>query len=439
MSKPVTTLLHPGEVNRIQDLPHQQSLVVTHTDAPQLYVWNLDTQPDRSGQKGFDAQRSSVPDLTLEGHEENAEFAMAVSSTQQAVVASGGKDTHVLLWDVGDHITSLGTASPSGPAIPGGTLRSRCTLAGHSSTVEDISFLPGSSQMLASVGDDFALLLWDTRGGTSPVQQVAAAHGKHDVHCVDWSQLRDHFLVTGAADASLKVWDRRNLGSPAFTFLHHTEAIMRAEWSPHRAGVFASGAEDRLVCVWDLDARGADALKSRVPAPPQLMFQHAGHKASIVDLQWNPIDPWTVMSVSDDVGGAGGGTLQLWRISDLIYRPDEEVLAELEQYRDYIITGQESKLPSTTTASQPATSQLPEGAAAGEGSAQPSQSLQQERQQSGEGSPSLPAQQQDSGGGDTSGANGSTAAPTAPAVPEGNDMEMQEAQQALKKRKDPLE
>ena len=25
--------------------------------------------------------------------------------------------------------------------------------------------------------------------------------------------------------------------------------------------------------------------------------------------------------------------LQLWRISDLIYRPEEEVLAELEQYR----------------------------------------------------------------------------------------------------------
>lgn len=52
-----------------------------------------------------------------------------------------------------------------------------------------------------------------------------------------------------------------------------------------------------------------------------------------MDLQWDPSDPWTLMSVSDDVREGGGGTLQLWRVSDLIYRPDEEVLAELEQYR----------------------------------------------------------------------------------------------------------
>ena len=57
----------------------------------------------------------------------------------------------------------------------------------------------------------------------------------------------------------------------------------------------------------------------------------------VVDFQWNPVDPWTLASVSDDVtpddSGGGGGTLQLWRISDLITRPEEEVLAELEQYR----------------------------------------------------------------------------------------------------------
>jgi histone-binding protein RBBP4 len=59
------------------------------------------------------------------------------------------------------------------------------------------------------------------------------------------------------------------------------------------------------------------------------------HKRSmqVVDFQWNPHDPWTMMSVSDDVGEGGGGTLQLWRLSDLVYRPDEEVLQELEQYR----------------------------------------------------------------------------------------------------------
>ena len=40
------------------------------------------------------------------------------------------------------------------------------------------------------------------------------------------------------------------------------------------------------------------------------------------------------MSVSDDVSDdLGGGTLQLWRVNDLIYRDETEVLAELEKHR----------------------------------------------------------------------------------------------------------
>lgn len=54
----------------------------------------------------------------------------------------------------------------------------------------------------------------------------------------------------------------------------------------------------------------------------------------VVDFQWNPHDPWTFMSVSDDVSDElGGGTLQLWRVNDLIYRPEADVLAELDKHR----------------------------------------------------------------------------------------------------------
>ena len=53
----------------------------------------------------------------------------------------------------------------------------------------------------------------------------------------------------------------------------------------------------------------------------------------VVDFQWNPSDPWTLLSVSDDVAlNGGGGSLQLWRVSDLIYRPEQEVLEELQQH-----------------------------------------------------------------------------------------------------------
>lgn len=64
----------------------------------------------------------------------------------------------------------------------------------------------------------------------------------------------------------------------------------------------------------------------------------------MVDFQWNPNDPWTMLSVSDDVSsGNGGGSLQMWRISDLIYRPEHEVLQELQQHARWIISGKTEK------------------------------------------------------------------------------------------------
>jgi hypothetical protein len=49
--------------------------------------------------------------------------------------------------------------------------------------------------------------------------------------------------------------------------------------------VFASAGEDRLLCVWDLEARGGDAeqaaKRQRSAIPPQMLFQHAGHRAPV--------------------------------------------------------------------------------------------------------------------------------------------------------------
>ena len=109
----------------------------------------------------------------------------------------------------------------------------------------------------------------------------------------------------------------------------------------------------------------------------------------VVDFHWNASDPWTIVSVSDDCGSTGGGgtlqvsdslfflfrlnhksawvcpiyytldssassmscwikltkyywnilndvhfvMMQIWRMIDLIYRPEDEVLGELDKHR----------------------------------------------------------------------------------------------------------
>ncbi len=99
-------------------------------------------------------------------------------------------------------------------------------------------------------------------------------------------------LLTGAADGSLKVWDRRKLSSSGvapeavFSCQHHTAPIMRLEWSPSAANCLATGSEDQVINIWDLarsGTAGADTNSKRAAAniPLELMFQHCGHHGTV--------------------------------------------------------------------------------------------------------------------------------------------------------------
>lgn len=39
------------QVNKIRELPQHPTMIVTHTDAPELYVWNTQTQPNMTRDK----------------------------------------------------------------------------------------------------------------------------------------------------------------------------------------------------------------------------------------------------------------------------------------------------------------------------------------------------------------------------------------------------
>lgn len=349
ISAPLKTLVHPGEVNKLLDIPQHPNVVVTHSDTADVFVWNFDAQPDRGAAltaRAYDSRNPSIADAILKGHEANAEFALG-TCTAAPLVASGGKDTCVLVWNLEDASTSLTAKSSPGKSPE---ITPRAVLRGHNKTVEDVAFCPGSKDELMSVADDYSILFWDLRAGLAPVGRVPRAHGERDVHCCDWSAHRPVQVVTGAQDGGVRVWDKRNLGGAQIVLNHHSDAVMNVEWSPHRAGLFATGADDGLVCLWDLDARSVDgdgpgaAKKMKVAASQQLLFQHSGHQSPVVDFCWNPLDPWTLMSASVDVASSGGGTLQCWRVSDLIYRPEEEIMTELEPFKDYIVTGDEGKL-----------------------------------------------------------------------------------------------
>ncbi|XP_021807190.1 WD-40 repeat-containing protein MSI4 [Prunus avium] len=358
--KKYKTIIHPGEINRIRELPQNTKIVATHTDSPDVLIWDVEAQPNRHAVLGA---TSSRPDLILTGHQDNAEFALAMCPTEPYVL-SGGKDKTVVLWSIQDHISGA-TTDPAATKSPGSggsiikqnskpgdgndkaadgpSVAPRGIYYGHEDTVEDVAFCPSSSQEFCSVGDDSCLILWDARVGSSPATKVEKAHNA-DLHCVDWNPHDDNLILTGSADNSVRLFDRRNLtsggvGAPIYKFEGHKAAVLCVQWCPDKSSVFGSSAEDGLLNIWDYEKVSKERTTKGPSSPPGLFFQHAGHRDKVVDFHWNASDPWTIVSVSDDCDTTGGGgTLQIWRMSDLIYRPEEEVLAELEKFKSHVVS-----------------------------------------------------------------------------------------------------
>ncbi|KAL4574097.1 hypothetical protein LXL04_020920 [Taraxacum kok-saghyz] len=106
--KKFKTIIHPGEVSRIRELPQNSKIVATHTDSPDVLIWDVEAQPNRHAVLGATESR---PDLILTGLQEKAEFALAMCQSEPFVL-SGGKGKSVVLWSIHDHISSLATESP---------------------------------------------------------------------------------------------------------------------------------------------------------------------------------------------------------------------------------------------------------------------------------------------------------------------------------------
>lgn len=48
-----------AQVNKIREVPGHESILVTHTDAPEVLVWSLERQPNRASDKARAAGFSS--------------------------------------------------------------------------------------------------------------------------------------------------------------------------------------------------------------------------------------------------------------------------------------------------------------------------------------------------------------------------------------------
>lgn len=98
----------------------------------------------------------------------------------------------------------------------------------------------------------------------------------------------------------------------------------------------ASGGDDGRVSVYDISRPRAEQTPDGLPS--QLVLQHIGHLGNIMDAQWSPSDPYTLMSVSNDSDTyKEGGAVQLWRLSWLLYSPIEQAEEQLRGYQAWLV------------------------------------------------------------------------------------------------------
>ena len=209
-----------------------------------------------------------------------AEVLSVAFGSKGRVIASGGRDGAITLWDVdggqprriadqGGAVTTL-DFSPD-PGFDGQLLASgsrdgsvvlwRITpedaipqrLTPHTDGVTSVAFsLDG--QLVASGGDDYMVRLWDAASGEPSATQLARPRHPHRVTRVAFSP-DGTTLAVATQGGRVSRWDIAT-GEPSGADLHAEEPIWVTSLAFSADGRrLASGATDQRVLLWDADGR----------------------------------------------------------------------------------------------------------------------------------------------------------------------------------------
>lgn len=283
---PIVRLRHPTEVNKLAPCPHRPQLLATKAATGEVLLFD------------YKAQRSAAdiaPDAILKPPSLVDGFALAWSPTQKPIVASGGNDGHLCIWDASAALTS--NTSPLH------------NFTAHTGALCDLSFSHYQPEVLVSVGDDKQVCLFDTRGGSTP--QLSVKVSEDEALTVDCSHHSEHFFATSGKDKIVRVWDTRTLREPLHHLRGHRGDVVVVQWAPFRNDLLASCSSDSRLILWNLSPEDADEARENDESA-ELLFAHGGHTQGVSDFSWGN-DDFLMCSVSED------NSLHIWQPNSVLY------------------------------------------------------------------------------------------------------------------------
>ena len=124
---------------------------------------------------------------------------------------------------------------------------------------------------------------------------------------LSWSEQREGFLLSGADDANICVWDVKALGEgenelEALQIYHgHGSVVEDVAWHPHDVNLFGSVGDDKKLILWD----------SRKPATEAIQTEIEAHEAEVNCLAFNPFNENILAT------GSADKTVALWDVRNL--------------------------------------------------------------------------------------------------------------------------
>lgn len=341
---------HPGPVKRLAFAPQNPNLVATGTITGNILVFNLQRcalEPVSDGH--------CRPDATLHGHAACCQ-SVAWSPHQHGLVLSCAIDGRLCLWDVEN------AEAPAFGDFPVPALRTIEGAHGHFASQSAV-FHEDNKSVLASVGLDGRLRIWDTRVANDiPTIDVVAHLG--GALCLNFAPRSPWLLATGGKDRHARCWDLRHAEKALSIFSAHEGDVLSIDWKRTGGpGTLATSGADGRVLVWD--TRHADHQchgraeflakggKSKDWAAPELAFVHAAHGADegrpvpVTAISWGHGPEHDVLASADCQG-----ELHIWQ-------PSPSALCEHHHTETGFGT------PSRPATGQPRASSCPRGGALG--------------------------------------------------------------------------
>lgn len=145
------------------------------------------------------------------------------------------------------------------------------TVAAHPVRQREVARHP-TRPILASVGDDHAVRLFDLRSG-APAGELAGHEQR--VHTLAFSE-EGARLATGGDDRSVRIWRPDDPGRAPQILRGHTHPIMGVRFVPGRPDTLLSVAQDGTARLWNVETSG---LIRTIAAPPQARDYLAIHRS----------------------------------------------------------------------------------------------------------------------------------------------------------------